>query len=89
MAMLKHPYEVHGPPELIERLRAMSDRIERACPGDVSPPNFDVLLPVIPNAETPQAGWIVRDDAARRFAVSALDSNAQGWRLQVRLLAAA
>lgn len=58
-------------------------------PGDVSPPNFDVLLPVVPNAETPQAGWVVRDDAGRRFAVSALDANAAGWRLLARVLAAA
>jgi predicted DNA-binding transcriptional regulator YafY len=31
VAMLEHPYEVHGPPELIERLRAMSAKIDRAC----------------------------------------------------------
>ena len=31
VAMLDHEYEVHGPPELVERLRAMSAKIDRAC----------------------------------------------------------
>jgi hypothetical protein len=30
IAMLEYDFEVHGPPELVERLRAVSDRIERA-----------------------------------------------------------
>ena len=29
IAMLTAPYEVHGPPELIERLRAIADGIAR------------------------------------------------------------
>ena len=31
VAMLGYDYEVHDPPELVERLRAMSVRIDRAC----------------------------------------------------------
>jgi predicted DNA-binding transcriptional regulator YafY len=31
IAMISAPYEVHEPPELIERLRTMADGITRAC----------------------------------------------------------
>jgi len=31
VAMIEQPYEVHGPPELVERLRAIRDKIDNAC----------------------------------------------------------
>ena len=36
IAMIPEPYEVDGPPELIERLRAIADGIERAVSGEAA-----------------------------------------------------
>jgi hypothetical protein len=56
-------------------------------PGGSPPPNFEILLPVIPGvSEPPRSGDIITDARGDRFEVAWFDATPLGWRMHARRL---